>query len=149
MVQTYSGWQPHCMAACRSSFVFFSSTVDQALQGLPTITQLAQHLPSHQCPARKCCCFTSFFSFSSSSVYLAFFAFPNGNFEVDWCCLFRANGSKHKEEDEEWVEGWEETVRSHEGNLDFTQRWGSFKIAPMCSLFQLGFDGKWSEARVG
>lgn len=46
MVQAYRGWLPHCMAAC---FASPPSTVDQALQGLPTITQLAQHLPSHHC----------------------------------------------------------------------------------------------------
>lgn len=72
------------------------STLDQALQGLPTITQLAQHLPSHHRCARKHH-FTSFFSFFSSSVlFWFFFSFPNGNFEVNWCCLFRANSSKHK-----------------------------------------------------
>lgn len=47
------------------------------------------------------------------------FSFPNGNFEVDWCCLFRANSSKHKGYDEGWAEGWRETARSRGGNLDF------------------------------
>lgn len=36
----------HCMAAVLSSP---SSPLDQPLQGLPTITQLAQRLPSHRC----------------------------------------------------------------------------------------------------
>lgn len=35
-------------------------------------------------------------SFLIICLFWLFFSFPNGNFEVDWCCLFRANSSKHK-----------------------------------------------------
>lgn len=42
----YTSWLPHCMAARAFSP---SSALDQALQGLPTITQLAQRWPSHRC----------------------------------------------------------------------------------------------------
>lgn len=86
MVQAHRGWLPHCMAAC---FPSPPSTVDQALQGLPTITQLAQHLPSHHCTQTLLHVFLLFF-FPPSSVYFGCpLLFPSGNFEVDRCCLFR------------------------------------------------------------
>lgn len=31
----------------------------------------------------------------------------------------------------------------------FNRQWGNLKTAPMCSLFQLGFDRKWSTAKAG
>lgn len=34
-------------------------------------------------------------------------------------------------------------------SLSFNRQWGNLKTAPMCSLFQLGFDRKWSTAKVG
>uniref|UniRef100_A0A3Q2V7V7 BED-type domain-containing protein n=1 Tax=Haplochromis burtoni TaxID=8153 RepID=A0A3Q2V7V7_HAPBU len=61
--------------SCRSTSVFFFTllpSTDQALQALPTITQLAQDLASHHCRARKCC-FTSFFSFF---LIICLFFFP-------------------------------------------------------------------------
>lgn len=34
-------------------------------------------------------------------------------------------------------------------SLSFNHQWGNLKTAPMCSLFQLGFDHKWSTAKAG
>lgn len=34
-------------------------------------------------------------------------------------------------------------------SLSFNRQWGNLKTAPMCSLFQLGFDRKWSTAKAG
>ena len=133
-------------------FCFFSSprsTVDQGLQGLPTITQLAQHLPSHHCGARKRC-FASFFSLSSSSVYFgcSFLFRMEILRSIGVACSGRTVPStKGRMRDGRRVEKRQQEVA---GEISiFNRQWGSFKTAPMCSLFQLGFDRKWSEARAG
>lgn len=65
--------------------------------------------------------------------------FPNGNFEVDWCCLFRGEWfHAQRGWDEGWAEVWAQTPRSHRENEDFTQQWCSSKTASMCSLFSVG-----------
>ncbi len=51
-------------------------------------------LPSPQCTQTLFHVFLLFFLIIC--LFWLFFSFPNGNFEVDWCCLFRANSSKHK-----------------------------------------------------
>lgn len=126
------------------------STADQALQGLPTITQLAPRSPSRHCTQ------TLFHIFlllppSSSVCFGCPLLFPNGNFEVDWCCLFWANGSTHKR-----GIGWgmgqslkRDSKKLAGESLSFNRQWGNLKTAPMCSLFQLGFDRKWSTAIAG
>lgn len=151
MVQTYSGWRPHCTAACRSSSVFFFLP---SLNSRSGTSRFANHntvgtafaLPSLRCTQ------TLFLVFLLLFLIICLFWFFFFRMEIlrsiGVACSGRTVPST-KGEDEGWVEGWRETARSRGGNLDFNRQRGSFKTAPMCSLFQLGFDGKWSEARAG
>lgn len=98
-------------------------------------------LPSLQCTLTLFLVFLLLFLISC--LFWFFFSFPNGNFEVDWCCLFRANRSRLRGQD--GGGGWGETGEVEGESLVFRE----LLTAPMCSLFQFEFDGKWSEERAG
>lgn len=141
-------WQPVAPVLC-----FFSSppsTVDQALQGLPTITQLAHSIcpPITVVHANVVSRLSSLFS--SSSVYFgcSFLFRMEILRSIGVACSGRTVPStKSKMRDGRRVEKRQQEVV---GEISiFNRQRGSFKTAPMCSLFQLGFDRKWSEARAG
>lgn len=83
--------------------------------------------------------------FPPSSVYFGCpLLFPNGNFEVDWCCLFRANGSKHK--GDRMRDGWRVEQRQQEANgesLTFNRQWRTSSHVFFISA------GVWSQMEQG
>lgn len=159
MVQTCSGWRPHCMAACRSSPVFFFFCLP-SLNCRSGTSRFANHntvgtafaLPSQQCTQTLFHFFLlfSFFFFPPHLFILVFRLFSEWKF---WGRLvLPVPGEQFQAQRVGWGMGGGlkgDSKKSRGKFRFFNRHWGSFKTAPMCSLFQLGFDGKWSEARAG
>ena len=155
MVQTYSGCRPHSMAACRSSSGFFPLPSLICRSGT---SRFANHntvgtdfaLPSLRCTQTL---FHVFLLFFLIICLFCLFFFPF-LFRME---ILRSIGVACSGRTVPGTKGWmrdgrraEERQREVAGEISiFNRQWGSFKTTPMCSLFQLGFDGKWSEARAG